>query len=290
MNVSDNNSIAKYDYHTHITSEHNFFSLKLKEVWQYRDLIILFTKRNFTVTYKQTILGPAWLFINPIISSLIYCFIFGGIANMSTDGIPQILFYMSGNAIWTLFSNCLVKNATTFTANANVFGKVYFPRLTIPISNVLSAIIQFGIQMILVFILLVFYFAAGVVDPNWISWLFLPIVLIQLGMMGMGCGIIISSMTTKYRDLSVLVGFGIQLWMYVTPVVYPLSQADNSLLKTILLINPVTAPVEVFRYSFLGQGTIVPMYYIWSWIFTILVMIFGIMIFNKIEKTFMDTV
>lgn len=282
--------MANYDYHTHITSEHNFFSLKLKEVWQYRDLIVLFTKRNFTVTYKQTILGPAWLFINPIISSLIYCFIFGGIANMSTDGIPQILFYMSGNAIWTLFSNCLVKNATTFTANANVFGKVYFPRLTIPISNVLSAIIQFGIQMLLVVILLVYYCAKGVVQPNWIAWLLLPVLLVQLGMMGMGCGIVISSMTTKYRDLSVLVGFGIQLWMYITPVVYPLSQADNELLKTVLLINPVTAPIEAFRYSFLGQGMIEPIYYIWSWVFTIMVMIFGIMIFNKIEKTFMDTV
>lgn len=280
----------QYDYHTHITAEHNFFKLNLKEVWQYRDLIILFTKRNFTVTYKQTILGPAWLFINPIISSLIYCFIFGGIANMSTDGIPQILFYMSGNAIWTLFSTCLVKNATTFTANANVFGKVYFPRLTIPISNVLSAIIQFGIQMILVLVLLVFYCAKGVVQPNWRTWLLLPVLLIQLGMMGMGCGIIISSMTTKYRDLSILVTFGIQLWMYITPVVYPLSQADNELLKTVLLINPVTAPIEMFRYSFLGQGMIEPMYYIWSWTFTVLVMIFGIMIFNKIEKTFMDTV
>lgn len=290
MEIKESLMKAQYNYHTHITSEHKFFSLKLKEVWQYRDLIILFTKRNFTVTYKQTILGPAWLFINPIISSLIYCFIFGGIANMSTDGIPQILFYMSGNAIWTLFSNCLVKNATTFTANANVFGKVYFPRLTIPLSNVISSIIQFGIQMILVFILLIFYSVQGAVQPNWEAWIFLPVLLIQLGMMGMGCGIIISSMTTKYRDLSILVTFGIQLWMYITPVVYPLSQADNPLLKNILLINPVTAPIETFRYAFLGQGSMETIFYIWSWIFTTVVMLLGIMIFNKIEKTFMDTV
>lgn len=281
---------VRYDYHTRITSEHKFFSLKLKEVWQYRDLIVLFTKRSFAVTYKQTILGPAWLFINPIISSLIYCFVFGGIANMSTDGIPQILFYMSGNAIWTMFSNCLVKNATTFTANANVFGKVYFPRLTIPISNVISSIIQFGIQMILVFVLLVFYTIRGDVQPNWAAWTLVPIILIQLGIMGMGCGIIISSMTTKYRDLSILVTFGIQLWMYITPVVYPLSEAGSGWLKTVLLINPVTAPTEVFRYSILGQGTIESAYCIWSWIFTIFVILFGIMIFNKIEKTFMDTV
>lgn len=280
----------KHDYHTHITSEHNFFSLKLKEVWQYRDLIILFTKRSFAITYKQTILGPAWLFLNPIISSLIYCFIFGGIAQMSTDGIPQILFYMSGNAIWTLFSTCLVKNSTTFTANSNVFGKVYFPRLTIPISNMISAIIQFGIQMLMVLVLLAFYTINGEVSPNWITWMFIPILLLQLGLMGMGCGIIISSMTTKYRDLSILVTFGIQLWMYITPVVYPLSQTDNLLLRTILLINPVTAPIEAFRHTVLGQGTFDMVYYLWSWIFTLFVMIFGIMIFNKIEKTFMDTV
>lgn len=281
---------AQYHYHTHITSEHKFFKLNLKEVWQYRDLIVLFTKRNFAVTYKQTILGPAWLFINPIISSLIYCFIFGGIANMSTDGIPQILFYMSGNAIWTFFSSCLVRNASTFTANAGVFGKVYFPRLTTPISNVLSAIIQFGIQMIMVLIFLGFYTFTGEVNPKFSLFLLIPVILLHLGMMGMGCGIIISSMTTKYRDLSVLVGFGMQLWMYITPVVYPLSQTDNKLLKQLLLINPVTAPVETFRYVLLGEGAIEPIYLIWSWIFTIMVMIFGIMIFNKVEKTFMDTV
>lgn len=282
--------MANYDYHTHITSEHNFFSLKLKEVWQYRDLILLFTKRNFTVTYKQTILGPAWLFINPIISSLIYCFIFGGIANMSTDGIPQILFYMSGNAIWAFFSSCLVRNASTFTANAGVFGKVYFPRLTTPISNVLSSVIQFGIQMIMVLVFLGFYTFTGEVEPNFIMFLIIPVILLHLGMMGMGCGIIISSMTTKYRDLSVLVGFGIQLWMYITPIVYPLSQTDNALLKQLLLINPVTAPVEMFRYALLGEGSVEPLYLLWSWIFTLVVMFFGIMIFNKVEKTFMDTV
>lgn len=290
MQEKQNLPKAKYEYHTHITAEHKFLKLNLREVWQYRDLIFLFTKRNFTVAYKQTILGPAWLFINPVISSLIYCFIFGGIANMSTDGIPQILFYMSGNAIWTLFSNCLVKNASTFTANAGVFGKVYFPRLTMPISNVLSAIIQFGIQMIMVVIFMIYYCAVGEVHPNYLAFLAIPFVLIHLGIMGMGCGIIISSMTTKYRDLSVLVGFGIQLWMYITPVVYPLSQADNPLLRRILLINPVTAPVEVFRYALLGEGTIEPLYLIWSCVFTVFVLLFGIMIFNKIEKTFMDTV
>lgn len=277
-------------YHKVITSEHKFLKLNLKEVWQYRDLIVLFTKRTFTVQYKQTILGPAWLFINPIISSLIYCFIFGGLAGMGTDGIPQILFYMSGNAIWTFFSTCLTGNAHTFTANAGVFGKVYFPRLTTPISNVLSSVIKFGIQMIMVLVFLVFYLLQGEVEPNWPAWMLIPFVLLHLGLMGMGIGIIISSMTTKYRDLSVLVGFGIQLWMYITPVVYPLSQAGDKWYKWILLVNPVTAPVEVFRYALLGQGTIEPGYLIWSWIFTVIVAVFGIMIFNKVERTFMDTV
>lgn len=278
------------NYHTHISSKHKFFDLKLKEVWRYRDLIWLFTKRSFVVKYKQTVLGPAWLFINPFITSLIYTFVFGGIAGMSTDDVPQLLFYLAGNAIWVFFSTCLTANATTFTANANVFGKVYFPRLTMPISNVLSAAIQFGIQMILVIGFLIYYVIIGAVSPNWTAWIFIPVILIHLGIMGMGFGLIISSLTTKYRDLSILVTFGVQLWMYATPVVYPLSQLDDGILKTILMINPVTAPVEMFRYAVLGQGTIDPLYFAISWIFAIVVLVFGIMIFNKVERTFMDTV
>lgn len=282
------NEVSKY--HTHITSEHKWFDLKLKEVWQYRDLIVLFTKRSFTLTYKQTVLGPIWLFLNPIFTSLIYTFVFGGIAGIETDGVPQILFYLSGNAIWTLFSSSLTKNANAFTANAAVFGKVYFPRLTTPISNVLSSVIQFGIQMILVLILLVYYTVTGAVHPNFLAWLLIPIVLIHLGIMGLGCGIIISSMTTKYRDLSILVSFGVQLWMYATPIVYPLSQIENELFKNILMINPATAPIELFRYALLGQGTVSIPGLIGSWIFTIAVAVLGIMVFNKVEKTFMDTV
>lgn len=280
----------KTKYHTVITGEHKWFDLKLKEVWQYRDLIVLFTKRSFTVTYKQTVLGPAWLFINPIISSLIYCFIFGGIAGMSTGGVPQMLFYLSGNAVWTYFSSCVTKNATTFTSNAGVFGKVYFPRLTTPISNVLSSVITFAIQMLIVFAFLIFYVIKGDVSPNWWAMLLIPVVLVHLGIMGLGFGIIISSMTTKYRDLTVLVGFGVQLWMYITPVVYPLTQAGNGGLRRLLLINPVTTPIEMFRYALLGQGTIEPIYLAISWAFTLIVAVFGIMVFNKVEKTFMDTV
>ena len=277
-------------YHIHISSRHRFFDLNLKEVWKYRDLIMLFTKRNFAVRYKQTILGPAWLFINPIISSLIYTFIFGKIAGIGTNGIPQLLFYMSGNAIWAYFSSCVTRNAYTFTSNAGVFGKVYFPRLTTPISNMLTSAIEFGIQMMLVIVFLLYYLYIGSVHPNWLACLLIPVVLLHLGIMGLGLGIIISSMTTKYRDLSILVGFGVQLWMYITPVVYPLSQAGDTIYKSLLLVNPVTAPVEVFRYALLGQGEIVIPALIWSWIFTLVVAVFGIMIFNKVERTFMDTV
>lgn len=286
MNINTENQ----KYHTHITAKHNLLELNLKEVWKYRDLIVLFTKRSFTVTYKQTILGPAWIFLNPFLTSIIYTFVFGGIAGMSTDGVPQILFYLSSNAIWNFFSSSVTKNASTFTANANVFGKVYFPRLTTPISNVLSSVIQFGVQMILVLVFLVYYVIKGVVCPNWGAWLLIPIVLLHMGLLSLGVGIIISSLTTKYRDLAILVTFGVQLWMYGTPIVYPLSQLPDGLLKTIIMINPTTAPVEMFRYAVLGQGMIVPQYYLMSAILTVIVTIIGILIFNKVEKTFMDTV
>ncbi len=280
---------APQHYTTFISSERKWFELNLKEVWQYRDLILLFTKRSFTVTYKQTILGPAWIFLNPLISSIMYAVIFGGIAGIGTDGVPQLLFYLCGTAIWNFFSTSLTKNATTFTANAGVFGKVYFPRLTIPVSNVLSSGIQFGIQMLLTLGFLVFYLLRGEVSPNWGWWLMIPVVLVHLGLLGLGCGVIISSLTTKYRDLVVLVNFGVQLWMYATPVVYPMSQVDG-LLKTVLMINPVTAPVELFRYAVLGVGTVDWLFYGISWVFTIVVALLGIMIFNRVEKTFMDTV
>lgn len=282
---------SKYQkHHTHISSKHKWFDFKLKEVWRYKDLIWLFTKRFFVVQYKQTILGPAWLFLNPIITSLIFTFVFGGIAGMSTDGIPHMMFYLPSTAIWTFFSTCVIQNATTFTVNANVFGKVYFPRLTMPVSTVLSAVLQFGIQMILVFAFWLYFIITGQISPNYPTLLLIPIVLIHLGIMGLGFGIIISSLTTKYRDLAILVTFGVQLWMYATPIVYPLSQLGDGVMKTVLMINPVTMPVEVFRYALLGKGTINVLYIIISWFFTVLVAVFGIMVFNKVERTFMDTV
>lgn len=273
-----------------ITSEHNWLELNLKEVWKYRDLIWLFSKRSFVVTYKQTILGPLWILLNPLISALMYAFVFGGIAGIETDGVPELLFYLSGNAIWLFFSTSLTKNASTFVTNAHVFGKVYFPRLTMPLSTVLSAVIQFIVQMLLVLIFLAFYVVTGVVSPNWAAWLLIPVVLVHLGLLALGFGIIISSMTTKYRDLSILVGFGVSLWMYATPVVYPMSTLGDGLMKTLLMINPVTQPVELFRYALLGVGTVNWLYYGLSWALTIVVTLLGIMIFNKVEKTFMDTV
>ncbi len=278
------------NYHTHITSKHNWYDLNLKEVWQYRDLIWLFTQRNFVVKYKQTILGPTWIFLNPLISSVIYAFVFGGIAGIGTDGVPSILFYLAGNAIWTYFSNCVTQNASTFTANAGVFGKVYFPRLTMPASNVLSSMLQFGVQMLLVVAFLVYYVITGAVTPNWSGWLLIPVVLLHLGLLGLGVGIIISSLTTKYRDLAILVTFGVQLWMYITPVVYPMSQLGDGMMKTVLMLNPVTAPVELFRYAVLGVGTVMPGYLAISGVVTVFILVLGIMIFNKVEKTFMDTV
>jgi len=282
--------MAENKYHIHITSQHKWLDLNLKEVWQYRDLIFLFTKRSFVVSYKQTILGPAWIFLTPLFTSIVQAFVFGGIAGIATDGIPTMLFYLCSNAVWAFFSSCLVNNANTFTANAYVFGKVYFPRLTTPISNVLSSMIRFGIQMMLVFCFMVYFLFQGQLSPNWAAWVMVPVELIHLGILGMGCGIVISSMTTKYRDLTVLVDFGVSAWMYLTPIVYPLSTLADGWIRKALMCNPVTVPVEIIRYALLGKGTIDWGFYGLSWAVTILIAVLGIMIFNKVERTFMDTV
>lgn len=282
--------ISQSTYHTHISSKHRLFTLNLKEVWRYRDLIMLFTKRNFVVSYKQTILGPAWILLTPLFSSVVQAIVFGGIAGIGTDGIPTFLFYLCGNAIWAFFSGCVTSNASTFTENAYVFGKVYFPRLTTPISNVISAVIRFFIQLMLVILFMVYFLVKGQVHPNWAAWMVIPVELLHLGILGMGFGIIVSSLTTKYRDLTVLVDFGVSLWMYATPVVYPLSTVGDGWIRTVLLINPVTSSVEMLRYAILGQGTIYWGFYALSWGISIAVAVLGIMIFNKVERTFMDTV
>ena len=282
--------MADNNYHIHISSSHSWMNLNLREVWQYRDLIYLFTKRNFVVSYKQTILGPAWIFLTPLFSSIVQAFVFGGIAGIETDGVPMLLFYLCSNAIWAFFSSCLINNANTFTANAYVFGKVYFPRLTTPISNVLSSMIRFGIQTILVLLFMIYFLIHDAVAPNWGAWIMVPVELVHLGILGMGFGIIVSSMTTKYRDLTVLVDFGVQAWMYLTPVVYPLSTATEGWMRTLLMINPVTSSMEMLRYAILGKGTIAWDFYGLSWVITLVVALLGIMIFNKVERNFMDTV
>ena len=281
---------SKREFTTVIKPKTGFFDIDLKEVWQYRDLIWIYTKRTFALTYKQTVLGPIWIFLNPFITSLIYVLVFGGIAGIPTDGIPQMLFYLGGNAVWTFFSSSLTKTATTFTANANVFGKVYFPRLTLPISTVLSSAINFFVQMVLFMAFWIYYLAMGQIYPNFASILALPLVLLQVGALALGCGIIISSLTTKYRDLAILVTFGAQLWMYITPVVYPISTLGEGMLRTVLLLNPVTCSVEAFRYMFLGQGMVDPMWWLWSIGVTLAVLLVGIVLFSRVEKTFMDTV
>lgn len=277
-------------YHTHIESKHNLLDFNLKEVWRYKDLIWLFTKRSFKVRYKQTILGPAWLLLNPFITSVMYNLVFGVIAGLSTEGVPQILFYMGSHAIWAFFASCLTTTANTFLSNSRIFGKVYFPRLTMPISSVLSAFINFCIQMLMFGFFWVYFISIGEVSPNWIYIPIILLVLFQLGCLGLGLGIIISSMTTKYRDLHVLVGFGVQLWMYGTPVVYPLSQLNNPTLTLLAHINPVTQAMETFRYIFLGTGNVSFFWWGISILITAVILFFGIMLFNKVEKTFMDTI
>lgn len=276
--------------HIKITSKKKWFDFNIKELLQYSDLIGLFVKKDFSLIYKQTILGPLWIFLNPLITTIIYTIVFGGIANLSTDGVPKLLFYMTGNALWSFFAECINKTANTFRDNANVFGKVYFPRLTKPISTVISAGINFGIQMLMFLCFWIYYIVRGQVAPNYIYILALPLVLIVMGMMALGCGIIVSSLTTKYRDLSIVVTFGVSLWMYATPVVYPLSLSGDGIMRKVLLINPVTQLMEIFRYMMLGQGTISIAGIIWSVAFSVIVLLGGIMLFNRVEKTFMDTV
>lgn len=274
---------------TIIKPKTGWFDINLKELIQYKDLIVMFVKRDFKTMYKQTILGPLWIIINPLMTTLMYTIVFGNIANISTDGMPQIVFYMLGTTVWTYFSSCLTKTSSTFTGNAAIFGKVYFPRLVTPISTVISGLINFGVQFLMFLGFMAYFMIKGSpIEPNlWI--LITPLLLVQLAALALGFGIIISSMTTKYRDLAVLVTFGVQLWMYATPVVYPASQIGGKL-KTLMMLNPVSPIVESFRYAFLGSGSI-PWNYLGISVVTTLVVLFaGVVLFSRVEKTFMDTV
>lgn len=275
-----------------IKPKSGWFDISLKEVLKYKDLIFMFLKRNFNSSYKQTILGPIWFLITPLMSTTMFTLIFGKIANISTDGVPQFLFYMCGNAAWGYFSTCLTSTASTFTGNAYLFGKVYFPRLVSPITSVIYGLLSFFIQMLLLAVSIIIFAVRGeMVQPN-ICMLLLPVLVLQMALLGLGVGIIISSLTTKYRDLSILVGFGMQLWMYATPVVYPVSQAAsiNPALARLVMLNPVAPIVNNFRYAILGCGSMDYKYWAISWIVTLVFLFFGILIFSRVEKTFMDTV
>lgn len=269
-----------------------WFDLKLKELWEYKDLILMFLKRNFNSAYKQTILGPLWLLITPLLSSSMHTLVFGTIANISTDGVPQFLFYLCSNTAWGYFSACLTSTSSTFTSNAGLFGKVYFPRLVSPITNVIYALLSFFVQLILLAVSMGIFAAKGVVILPKPELALLPILLLQMALLGMGCGIIISSVTTKYRDLSILVGFGMRLWMYITPVVYPISQATaiNPEISKLIMYNPVAPIIHNFRYIILGCGEFDFAYWGISWAVTVILLFVGMLIFNRVEKTFMDTV
>ena len=280
------------DWNIVIKPKTKWFDLNLKELWQYKDLIWMFLKRNFNSAYKQTVLGPLWFLISPLLSSAMFTLIFGKIANISTDGVPQFLFYLCSNTAWGYFSTCLTSTAGTFTGNAGLFGKVYFPRLVVPVTNVIYGLLSFFIHMLLLAVTMVIFAVNGnIIAPN-INILLVPVMILQMALLGLGLGIIISSVTTKYRDLSILVGFGMQLWMYATPVVYPVSQvmALGEKAANLIMLNPVAPIINNFRYAILGCGAMDYTYWGISWIVTLVVLFFGMIVFNRVEKTFMDTV
>lgn len=273
-----------------IRPQEKLWKVNLGEIWAYRDLIELFVKRNIVVQYKQTILGPLWYLIQPILTVIMNMVVFGGIANMSTDGVPQALFYLAGNVCWFYFSDCLNQTSSTFVANQGMFGKVYFPRMVVPISTVLSNLLRFGIQIGLFVAFWLYYFATGSdISLNW-AILLVPVFVLMLAGLGLGFGILISSFTTKYRDLTILFTFVVQLWMYATPIVYPISMVTNEKLRTIIMLNPMTSIIEAFKYATLGQG-----YFSWSalgysFAFMTILLVWGIVVFNKVQRSFMDTV
>ena len=273
-----------------IKPKNKWYQLDLGAIWDYRDLLMLLVRRDFVSVYKQTVLGPLWFFIQPIITSVTFTFIFGNIAKISTDGIPGILFYMAGITLWTYFADCLNKTSSTFIANAGVFGKVYFPRLIIPLSVLVSNLIKLGIQL-LIFICIWIYFLvfSDKVTPHWQLMWMLPILIFMMAGLGFGFGILISSLTTKYRDLTFLIGFGVQLLMYGSSVVIPVSSMTGNI-KFLMLLNPLTSIIEAFKYIFLGSGFFDAFWLLYGFGFMLILISFSVIIFNKVEKSFMDTV
>lgn len=286
--------MKKEDFSTIIQPKTKWFDLQLNKVFEYRDLVFLFVKRNFVSKYKQTVLGPIWAIIQPLLTTVVFTLVFGNIAGLAPSGIPAFAFYLSGTILWTYFSSCLTQTANTFVSNSRIMGKVYFPRLVMPISTVFSEMIGLAIQFAFFLIFLVYYAITGQgVNPNhWI--LMTPLIILQLAILSLGFGIIISALTTKYRDLAMLVGFGTQLWMYASPIAYDMFRmgafAPGGKFHALYMCNPVTSIVNLFRYGYLGIGTMEWNYYFIGWAVTIAIFLIGVLLFNRIEKTFMDTV
>lgn len=273
-----------------IRSHNGWFDIHPGELWKYRDLIGLFVWRDFVSIYKQTILGPLWFIIQPLLTTTVFTVIFGNVAKLPTDGLPPFLFYLSGVIAWKYFADCLNNTSNTFVSNAHIFGKVYFPRLTVPVSVVISNLIAFGIQFLLFLVFFTYYFYNGtVICPQPVLLLLLPILIIQMAALGLGFGIIVSSLTTRYRDMTHLVGFGVQLWMYATPVVYPASFLPEKW-RFVLLLNPMAPVIEAFRYVFLGTGSINLQSWLISLAITCCILVAGVVLFSRVEKSFMDTV
>ena len=279
---------------TLIRPKSGWFDLPVKELFRYKDLILLFVKRDFVSLYKQTVLGPAWAVIQPFLTTIVFSLVFGSIAGLAPEGVPSFLFYLSGTVVWTYFANCLTRTSDTFIANAAILGKVYFPRLVMPVSTVLSKLIDFAIQYGFFLVFLVIYGLTGAaIRPNWLI-LLTPLLLLQLAMLSLGCGVIISAATTKYRDLRMLVSFGVQLWMYASPVAYDMFSmsafAPGGKYYRLYMLNPVTPIVNLFRYAYLGLGQVDWQSYGISWAVTCCLLFAGIVLFSRVEKTFMDTV
>lgn len=277
---------------TVIEPREKLLHVDFKELWRYRDLCMLFVRRNITTQYKQTILGPLWYIIQPAMTVIMYMVVFGGIAKIPTDGLPQPLFYLSGICLWQYFNDCLTKTSSTFTANAGIFGKVYFPRMVVPISTVISNLLRFGVQFglfLVVYAIYQLFVIPGEIHTNWYA-LLLPLLVLMLAGQALGFGILFSSLTTKYRDMTLLLDFFVRLWMYATPVIYPLSTITNAKLRFVMSLNPLTGIVEAFKYGFLGEGQFSWLLLGYSFAFTLVLVAVGVVIFNRVQRTFMDTV
>ena len=285
--MSHKNTTAEH-WDSVIESKQSLFDINLKELWHYRDLLVLFVRRDFVTVYKQTILGPLWFFIQPLLTTITFTIIFGNVAQLSTDGAPKIIFYMAGITLWNYFSTCLTTVSGVFNANASIFGKVYFPRLIMPLTIVISNLMKFGVQFLL-FIGFVVYFAfQNQIQPN--NWILLtPVVIVLMAVISMGIGLILSSMTTKYKDLNQLIGFGVQLFMYATPVIYPSSSVPQNY-QWVVELNPLVGLFDYMRYAYLGVGNFNFSNLVYPSIFSIVILAIGILVFNKTQKTFMDTV